>query len=223
MHGNAGKPKSEEWKAKVRETRKRQWADPNSKYNDPTIRNKIRETVLTNYERDPSIKEKIREASLKQLHNKHTQETKDFLRKVLTGRTVPLERRAKISATLKEKNKDPAFKERVQTAAAIGRQKWAKMYTSKLERQYALDLYNSGKQVIFQPNLPGYPDIYLPVENMAIFIDGCYWHCCPLHFPQNTKKFPIRRARDARNSNRLTRSGILVQRIWEHTLHAENS
>src|SRR5450755_4714575 len=31
-------------------------------------------------------------------------------------------------------------------------------------------------------NLPGRPDIYFSRFALCIFVDGCFWHACPLHY-----------------------------------------
>src|SRR5262245_4131828 len=25
------------------------------------------------------------------------------------------------------------------------------------------------------------PDVIFPRERIALFVDGCFWHCCPIH------------------------------------------
>jgi DNA mismatch endonuclease Vsr len=73
--------------------------------------------------------------------------------------------------------------------------------------------------------LPGRPDIYFPNERLAIFLDGCFWHGCPLcgHIPHTNKEFwrlklVGNRRRDERNTARIRRAGISVLRVWEHEL-----
>lgn len=66
-------------------------------------------------------------------------------------------------------------------------------------------------------------DIAFPVEGLAVFIDGCFWHQCPEHgtVPKSNKDYwapKLRRnvERDARTSRDLRRAGWTVLRIWEH-------
>jgi DNA mismatch endonuclease (patch repair protein) len=66
-------------------------------------------------------------------------------------------------------------------------------------------------------------DIALPGRKVAIFLDGCFWHGCPIHPPsvkRNTEfwmeKIKRNRNRDARVSNHLTEMGWIVLRFWEH-------
>jgi DNA mismatch endonuclease, patch repair protein len=58
---------------------------------------------------------------------------------------------------------------------------------------------------------------------LAVFIDGCFWHSCPLHGNQprtNTDywrgKLAINVARDRAIDEELTTSGWRVLRAWEH-------
>lgn len=71
--------------------------------------------------------------------------------------------------------------------------------------------------------LPGRPDFAFIRERVAVFVDGCFWHGCPVHYvaPRTAvgfwrKKIEGNRARDRRNSRELRRQGWQVVRIWEH-------
>lgn len=73
--------------------------------------------------------------------------------------------------------------------------------------------------------LPGNPDIYFPIEKLAVFVDGCYWHGCPKcgHIPNTRKifwraKIERNKDRDVQNTKRLRAMGIRVIRVWEHDL-----
>ena len=75
------------------------------------------------------------------------------------------------------------------------------------------------------PNVRGNPDILLKDTNVAIFIDGCFWHGCPIHFrmPKSNAKFWRKKIennvmRDVRNTEALMDMGYKVVRIWEHQL-----
>jgi DNA mismatch endonuclease (patch repair protein) len=48
--------------------------------------------------------------------------------------------------------------------------------------------------------------------NICIFIDGCYWHGCPVHFPNR------HRARDELINQKLQARGYKVLRLWEHDI-----
>jgi DNA mismatch endonuclease, patch repair protein len=74
-------------------------------------------------------------------------------------------------------------------------------------------------------NLPGRPDFVFKAENLAIFVDGCFWHgcsrCYKLPHDNRTywrKKTITNRERDRIRSRQLRKMGWRVLRIWEHTL-----
>src|SRR5205807_1564985 len=68
------------------------------------------------------------------------------------------------------------------------------------------------------------PDVVFNRERVAIFIDGCYWHCCPEHGTQpriNPHYWQLKLkgnvVRDRTVDRCLRDSGWLVMRVWEHT------
>jgi len=78
-------------------------------------------------------------------------------------------------------------------------------------------------------NLPGKPDFIFKKKSLAIFIDGCFWHGCPLCYrlpednrPYWRKKVLSNRLRDRRNSRRLRTKGWKVLRFWEHSFRDQN-
>jgi DNA mismatch endonuclease, patch repair protein len=69
------------------------------------------------------------------------------------------------------------------------------------------------------------PDFVFRRELLAVFADGCFWHCCKLHFsiPANnntfwTEKLAANRRRDRLVNRALRSQGWRVLRIWEHEL-----
>jgi DNA mismatch endonuclease, patch repair protein len=74
------------------------------------------------------------------------------------------------------------------------------------------------------PTLPGKPDIVFPVEKLAIFLDGDFWH--GYRFPKWRatvsnfwqEKIGKNRNRDRRNFARLRKMGWRVLRIWQHQI-----
>lgn len=76
----------------------------------------------------------------------------------------------------------------------------------------------------------GKPDFVFQKLKLAVFVDGCFWHACPLHAtnPRNNatfwqKKLSANKARD-RKVNRLLRAeSWRVLRVWEHELARRNS
>lgn len=76
--------------------------------------------------------------------------------------------------------------------------------------------------------LAGKPDFVFPGVNVAVFVDGCFWHGCPEHcrLPGERRhyweaKIQGNSARDARNTKFLRAAGWTVMRIWEHELTDE--
>lgn len=66
-------------------------------------------------------------------------------------------------------------------------------------------------------------DLVFPAAQVAVFVDGCFWHGCPDHtrWPKTNAKWwrdKISRtqARDYETDAVLTRNGWLVVRVWEH-------
>lgn len=73
--------------------------------------------------------------------------------------------------------------------------------------------------------LPGRPDFVFPKLKIAVFVDGCFWHGCPVHgtSPKRNalfwqQKISQNRSRDRRVSRALKARGWIVLRIWEHAL-----
>jgi DNA mismatch endonuclease (patch repair protein) len=71
-------------------------------------------------------------------------------------------------------------------------------------------------------NIFGRPDFVWRKERLAVFVDGCFWHCCPKHtrIPKSRREFWVPKL--ARNQNRdrivnrnLRKSGWTVIRFWE--------
>ena len=71
------------------------------------------------------------------------------------------------------------------------------------------------------------PDMVFIGARLAVFVDGCFWHGCPLHstMPKNNRDFweqKLRRnrERDADNTQSLVAQGWRVLRLWEHEIEA---
>lgn len=78
--------------------------------------------------------------------------------------------------------------------------------------------------------LPGRPDFYFEKAKLAIFVDGCYWHGCPMcgHIPKTRAAFwkaKIKRTqeRDKIKQLELRKLGTKSLRIWEHELKNKNN
>nr|WP_318539775.1 very short patch repair endonuclease [Terribacillus saccharophilus] len=95
---------------------------------------------------------------------------------------------------------------------------------SQLENLVTKSLWNKG--VRFRKNvknLCGKPDIAIKKYKVVIFIDSCFWHCCPLHGNRpksNTnywdKKLKRNIERDIEVNNYYLEKGWFIKRVWEH-------
>lgn len=68
----------------------------------------------------------------------------------------------------------------------------------------------------------GCPDFFFPIERIAIFVDGCFWHGCPkcgrtpkTNRPYWSKKLARNKQRDAQTTRNLRSRGTRVLRLWE--------
>lgn len=67
------------------------------------------------------------------------------------------------------------------------------------------------------------PDLVFPRVRVVVFLDGCYWHACPVHgtIPKKnrewwTAKIRANVERDRRHDKELAAAGWTVLRFWEH-------
>lgn len=74
------------------------------------------------------------------------------------------------------------------------------------------------------------PDMVFIGAKLAVFVDGCFWHGCPLHstMPKNNRDFweqKLRRnrERDAESTLKLEAEGWRVLRLWEHEIEASST
>lgn len=73
--------------------------------------------------------------------------------------------------------------------------------------------------------LPGKPDFIFRHQRLAVFVDGCFWHRCPIHGSEPVSnveywipKLARNRSRDLAVTRKLKSRGWRVLRIWEHDL-----
>ncbi|MGX5770591.1 very short patch repair endonuclease [Microbacterium trichothecenolyticum] len=73
-------------------------------------------------------------------------------------------------------------------------------------------------------------DIVFTRLRIAVFVDGCFWHSCPIHGtePKTNADYWIpklerNRLRDTETTRALEASGWTVVRIWEHESVADAS
>jgi DNA mismatch endonuclease (patch repair protein) len=76
------------------------------------------------------------------------------------------------------------------------------------------------------PDVLGKPDVVFREEKVAIFVDGCFWHDCPVcqrKLPKTNREYweqKINRnaERDKRYTEQLHSEGWTVIRIWGHEI-----
>lgn len=68
------------------------------------------------------------------------------------------------------------------------------------------------------------PDVLFTNVKVAVFVDGCFWHACPIHatWPKTNaawwrEKIEGNRRRDLENSKQLRANGWVVLRFWTHS------
>ena len=78
--------------------------------------------------------------------------------------------------------------------------------------------------VIPVPGARPRPDLVFPRKRVAVFMDGCFWHCCPIHGRPPISnptywgpKLARNVERDRLDTERLEAHGWSVLRLWEHT------
>lgn len=75
--------------------------------------------------------------------------------------------------------------------------------------------------------LSGSPDIVYKKQKVTIFVDGCFWHKCKIHFvaPKTHKRFWENKingnvARDIKVNRELRKQGYTVLRFFEHSINS---
>jgi DNA mismatch endonuclease, patch repair protein len=116
---------------------------------------------------------------------------------------VSKEARSKIMSAIRSKNTKPEI--------FLRKALWSKGFRYRV--QY-------GKEKI---------DIAFPSKKVAIFVDGCFWHGCPIHshLPKSNEEYwhpklkkNIQRAKS--KNERLESEGWKVLHFWEHELYNIN-
>jgi DNA mismatch endonuclease (patch repair protein) len=97
---------------------------------------------------------------------------------------------------------------------------------TQLEDSVTKELWKRG--VRFRKNvkgLVGKPDIAIKKYKVAVFLDSCFWHGCPVHGnkPKTNEdywnnKLERNKARDAEVTKYYQQKGWNVLRIWEHDI-----
>jgi DNA mismatch endonuclease (patch repair protein) len=73
------------------------------------------------------------------------------------------------------------------------------------------------------PGLRRNADVVFGPTRVAVMIDGCFWHSCPIHrtSPKSNAKWwkdklQKNRARDRETDAQFAEEGWKVMRVWEH-------
>jgi DNA mismatch endonuclease (patch repair protein) len=73
------------------------------------------------------------------------------------------------------------------------------------------------------PKMRRRADLVFPRKKVAVYVDGCFWHGCPIHgtWPKNNadwwrQKIQGNQARDRDTDRKLADAGWTVVRVWEH-------
>ncbi len=112
---------------------------------------------------------------------------------------ISKEKRSKIMSAIRSKNTRPEV--------AVRKALWAKGFRFRI---------HYGKEKI---------DIAFPSKKIAIFVDGCFWHGCPLHFrpPKSNKQYwypklekNVQRAKE--KDERLLKQEWKILHFWEHEI-----
>jgi DNA mismatch endonuclease (patch repair protein) len=90
-------------------------------------------------------------------------------------------------------------------------------------------LWRLGLRYRVRSRVIGKPDLVFGSARIAVFVDGCQWHSCPVHFvrPKSNvefwdRKFRRNRERDAEVNTALKAQGWTVLRFWEHQIEADH-
>lgn len=89
------------------------------------------------------------------------------------------------------------------------------------------ELFHRGLRYRLGIKVPGQPrrtiDIAFPKRQVAVFVDGCFWHLCPEHSFSVTNnaewwrlKLEANAQRDLSTTMALHNAGWTVLRFWEH-------
>ena len=133
-----------------------------------------------------------------------------------------------MSRKLSEKAKKRRIRNPIPSSeAALKRMQAAKPRDTAPEKALRSELHKRGLRyrIDVKPikELNRRADIVFRSAKVAIFVDGCFWHGCPIHGTQakaNAKfwknKIKQNQIRDEDTSKRLKKAGWRVIRVWEH-------
>lgn len=116
-----------------------------------------------------------------------------------------------------QKAEDPEERSRVMRAVP------SKNSTPELALRKALTSAGLKGYRLHSKRAPGNPDVLFPIERVAVFVDGCFWHACPKCYrapKTNTDYWKMKvernRNRDALVNAECVRNRWYPVRLWEH-------
>jgi DNA mismatch endonuclease (patch repair protein) len=98
---------------------------------------------------------------------------------------------------------------------------------TKVELRVRSALHAAGLRYRLQVKVPGSTrrtiDVAFPKQRVAVFLDGCFWHGCPIHHTVSktnagfwADKVATNRERDRDTDRLLREAGWVSLRFWEH-------
>lgn len=137
------------------------------------------------------------------------------------GKVRSLEQRRAISKGQRGRKQSQATKNR--RARALANVNFYKPTKIELSVQQALNEigveYTVHKQFLVSDGdklLRIVPDIYMPLIDTVIEVNGCYWHDCHICYPDGIR--PDRRTSDDHRRSLLLTQVSVVHEIWQHEL-----
>jgi DNA mismatch endonuclease (patch repair protein) len=112
--------------------------------------------------------------------------------------------------------------------AASNRMRANRRRNTRPEMELRSELHRRGLRFRIDMSLASYgirvrPDVVFPRLHLAVFVDGCFWHRCPIHSTMphaNAEYWKNKLAanvdRDRRNTKSLEEAGWSVLRVWAH-------
>jgi len=111
--------------------------------------------------------------------------------------------------------------------AALRRMQSARQRDTKPELMLRSALHRRGLRFFVDrapsPTVRRRADVVFPRLRIAVYIDGCFWHGCPLHgtWPKANadwwrEKIARNRERDRDTNRQLADANWTVVRVWEH-------
>lgn len=128
---------------------------------------------------------------------------------------------------MRQREKRKSNRPKASSIAALNRLKAAKPRDTAPEKALRNELHKRGLRyrVDVRPiiNLNRRADIVFRSTKVAVFVDGCFWHGCPIHGTQAKAnadfwktKIERNQERDAETNQLLRKAGWKVIRVWEH-------